>query len=175
MFVTAESAGNMAKGTHDTHRTCLKGPDKENWMEVEFDMLEKNNVYGMYGSPMKRRNVPSTSKSVCPIWKYIQKGNDVYKAHKCMDGKQLVCMGVKLSNMYTACMEQHCLRMFMALTAYLGHIIEDGDVVNAYPHAATEGTHIYIVVDHVYKYWHNARYRTKIEEGDCIPLHKGMQ
>jgi hypothetical protein len=34
MLVTLENAGNMANGTHHTHRTCLKGPDKEKWMEA---------------------------------------------------------------------------------------------------------------------------------------------
>jgi hypothetical protein len=46
-------------------------------------------------------------------------------------------------------MKQHFLHMFMALAAYLGHIIEDGDVMNDYAHAAAEGTRIYIVVDPV--------------------------
>jgi hypothetical protein len=30
-------------------------------------------------------------------------------------------------------------------------------------------------MDAVFESWHNARYGTQIEEGDCIPLHKGMQ
>jgi hypothetical protein len=138
-------------------------------------MLDKNDLYGTYGSPSKQHNVPSTAKIVRPIWNYSQKGNGVYKARKCMDGKQLLRMGVKFYNTYAACMEQHCLRLFMALAAYLSHIIKDGDVVNAYAHAVTEGTQIYISVEPVYKYWHNARYGTQIEEGDCIPLHKGIQ
>jgi hypothetical protein len=92
-----------------------------------------------------------------------------------MDGKQLVRMGVKFSNTYAVCMEQHFLRLFMAIAAYMGHIIEDGDVVNAYAHAAAEGTQIYIAADAVFQSWHNARYGTQIDVGDCIPLHKGMQ
>jgi hypothetical protein len=145
------------------------------WMEAEFDMLDKNDSYGMYGTAVKRCNVPSTSKIVRPIWNYSQKGNGVHKARKYMDGKQLVRMGVKFSNTYAACMEQHCLRLFMAIAAYMGHIIEDGDVVNAYAHAAAEGTQIYIAADTVFQSWHNARYGSHIAEGDCIPLHKGMQ
>jgi hypothetical protein len=175
MIIAKGNGSTMKKCAHHTRRTCLKGPDKDKWMEAEFDMLDKNNSYGMYGSPTKQHNVPSTAKIVRPIWNYIQKGNGVYKARKCMDGKQLVRMGIKFPNMYATCMEKHFLRLFMALAAYLGHIIEDGDVVNAYAHAAAEGTQIYIVVDPVYKSWHDARYGTQIEEGDCIPLHKGMQ
>jgi hypothetical protein len=92
-----------------------------------------------------------------------------------MDGKQLTGMGIKFSNTYVACMEQNCLQLFMDLAANLGHIIEDGAVVNAYAYDAAEGTHIYIVVDPIFKYWHNARYGTQIVEGDCIHLHKCMQ
>jgi hypothetical protein len=84
-------------------------------------------------------------------------------------------MGVKFSNTYAACMEQNCIRLFMAISAYLGHIIEDGDVVNAYAHATAECSQIYIAVYAVLKSWHNARYGTLIKEGNCIPLQKGMQ
>jgi hypothetical protein len=87
MVFMAEKVGTMAKGTHHTRRTCLRGADKENWMEAEFKMLDKNDSYRMYGSPIKRRDLPSTSKSVGPIWNYSQKGNGFYKARKCMDGK----------------------------------------------------------------------------------------
>jgi hypothetical protein len=175
MLVTAENTDTMAKGTHHTRRTCLKGPDKDKWMEAEFDMRDKNDSYGMYSTAVKRRNVPSTAKIVRPIWNYSQKGNGVHKARKCMDGKQLVRMGVKFANTYASCMEQHCLRLFMAIAAYMGRIIEDGDVVNAYAHATAEGTQIYIAADAVFQSWHKARYGSQINEGDCIPLHKGMQ
>jgi hypothetical protein len=63
----------------------------------------------------------------------------------------------------------------MTIAAYMAHIIEDGDVVNAYAHAAAEGTHIYIAADAVFQSWHDARYGSQIDEGDCIALHKGMQ
>jgi hypothetical protein len=59
-------------------------------------------------------------------------------------------------------MEQHCIRLFVALSAYLGCIIEDGDVVNAYAHATEEGTLIYIAVDEVFHSWYNARYGSKV-------------
>jgi hypothetical protein len=48
----------------------------------------------------------------------------------------------------------------MAIDAYMVHIIEDGDVVKAYAHAAGEGTQIYIAADAVFQSWHNARYGT---------------
>jgi hypothetical protein len=87
LLVTAENADTMAKGTHHTRRICLKGPKKDKWMEAEFDMLDKNDSYGMYGTAVKRRNIPSTANIVRPIWNYSKKGNGVHKARKCMDGK----------------------------------------------------------------------------------------
>jgi hypothetical protein len=138
-------------------------------------MLDKNDSYGMYGAPTSRRDVPPDAKVVRTIWNCSQKGSRLHKARKCMNGKQLVRMGVKFSNTYAACMEQHCLRLFCALAAYLGSIICDGDVVNAYAHADAEGTQIYIAVDDVFQSWYNARYGSNVSLGDCIPLHKGMQ
>jgi hypothetical protein len=80
MLVVAEHAVNMAKGDHHTWRTCLKVPDKDKWMEVEFEILDKNYSYGMYGTTTKRRDIPPAAKIVCPIWNYSQKGNGVHKA-----------------------------------------------------------------------------------------------
>jgi hypothetical protein len=138
-------------------------------------MLDKNDSYGMYGAPTSRRDVPQDAKVVRPIWNYSQKGSGLHKARKCMNVKQLVRMGVKLSNTYATCMEQHCMRLFCALAAYLGCLICDGDVVNAYAHAKAEGTLLYIAVDEVFQLWYNARYSSTVSLGYCIPLHKGMQ
>jgi hypothetical protein len=102
MLITAENAGNMSQGTYYTRHTCLKGPYKGKSLESEFEMLDKNDVYGIYGPSIKRCDVPSTVKIVCPIWNYSQKTKGVHKARNCMDGKQLVRIGVKFSNMYAA-------------------------------------------------------------------------
>jgi hypothetical protein len=95
MLVTAKNADTMATGTTHTHRTCLQGPDREKWLASEYDMLDKNDSYGMCGAPTSRRDVPPDAKVVRPIWNYSQKGSGLHKARKCMNGKQLVRMGVK--------------------------------------------------------------------------------
>jgi hypothetical protein len=81
-------------------------------------------------------------------------------------------MGAKTGNTYAACMEQHCLRLFVALTAYLGNIIKDGDVVNAYAYAESEGTPIYIFVDDVFKAWFQDRFQTDIPLRSCVRVCK---
>jgi hypothetical protein len=153
LLVTAANATNMADGTKHTRRTCLKGPDRDKWIGAEFNQLDKHHSYGMYRNPIPRSSVPSDAKVVRPIWNYTQKGSGEHKARKCMDGKQLVRMGATIGNTYAACMEQHCLRLFIALSAYLGNLIQDGDVVNAYAHAPAQGTSIYISVDEVFQAW----------------------
>jgi hypothetical protein len=92
-----------------------------------------------------------------------------------MDGKQLVRMVATIGNTYAACMEQHCLRLFIALSAYLGNLIQDGDVVNAYAHALAQGTRIYISVDDVFQAWYLQRFTTMLPLGTCIPIMKAMQ
>jgi hypothetical protein len=80
MLVTPENADNMATGTRHTRRTCLKGPDREKWLDAEFDMLDKNDSYDMYGAPTKRSAVPPDAKVVHPIWNYSKKGMGLHKA-----------------------------------------------------------------------------------------------
>jgi hypothetical protein len=67
-------------------------------------------------------------------------------------------------------MEHHCLRLFVLLSAYLGCVNEDGDVVNAYAHVDAEDTLIYIAVDNVFQLWYNALYGTEVALNDCTPL-----
>jgi hypothetical protein len=84
-------------------------------------------------------------------------------------------MGAKIGNTYAACIEHHCIRLFVALTAYLGNIIEDGDVVNAYTHAEAEGTPIYIVANDAFKAWFQDIFQTTIPLESCVKVYKAMQ
>jgi hypothetical protein len=175
ILVTSNNTDNMADSANHTRRTCLQGPHRHKWLEAEYDMLDKNDSYGMYGKPTPRAAIPPSAKVVCPICNYSQKGSGIHKARKCMNDNKLVRMGVKFLNTYAACMWQHCLRRLVAFPVYLGYIISDGDVGNSYAYASAEGTVIYIAVDDVFQSWYNTRYGSKGSLRDCIPLNKGMQ
>jgi hypothetical protein len=174
-LVIADNAGTMAAGQKHTRRTCLNGPHREKWVEAEFSQLDKHNSYGMYGKPLSRSPVPSSGTVVRPIWNYSQKGCGTFKARTCMNGKQLVRMGHTFEHTYAACMEQHCFHLFIAFTAQLGFLIEDGDVVNAYTHVDAEGPTIYLSVDDVFQAWYLERYHLELPLGSCAPLLKAMQ
>jgi hypothetical protein len=68
-----------------------------------------------------------------------------------MNGKQLVRMGLTFENIYAVCMDQRCLWLFVALSANLGFLVEDGYIVNAYAYAAAEGPTIFLIVDDVFQ------------------------
>jgi hypothetical protein len=146
---TADHSVNKAGGQRRTCSTCHQDPERGKWIEAEFMQLDKNDPYGIYGVPIKRPNVPHDAKIVDPIWTYSQKGSSIHKAIKCVNGKQLIQMGVKFGNTYAACTEKDCLRLFVMLLTFLGNVIEDGTVVSARIHANAE-TQIFIMVDDVY-------------------------
>jgi hypothetical protein len=172
LLVTADNAATIYSGQALTHRSCLKGPHRANWIDAEFAQLDKHHSYGMYGPPLSRSAVPYSTKVVRPIWNYSQKGEGTFKAHKCMNDKQLVRMELTFENTYAACMEQHCLWLCVALLVNLGFLIKDGDVVNAYAHAADEGPTIFLVVDDVFQAWYSARIDIDLDLGSCVPLLK---
>jgi hypothetical protein len=128
--------------------------------------LDKHHSYDMYGQPVAHHQVPADSNVVRPIWNYSQKAQGEHKAQKFMDGK---------GNTYAVCMEQHILRLFVAITAYLGNLIGDSDVLNAYAHAPSQGITIYIAVDNVFQAWYLAHLKIEPPLGTCVPFLKAMQ
>jgi hypothetical protein len=129
----------------------------------------------MYGDAVARAAIPSNANIVRSIWNYSQKVHCEHKARKCMDGKQLFLMGAKIGNTYVACMEHHCLRLFVALTAYLENVIEDGAVINAYAHTPAEVSPIYIVVGDIFQAWYQDGFKILFPLGTCVRICKAMQ
>jgi hypothetical protein len=175
LLITSKNISTMASGTTYTCRTCLKGPHRDAWIEAEFSQLDNHHSYGMYDPPLIRSGVPHSIKVVHPIWQYSQKGNGTFKARKCMNGKHLVCTGIIFEHIYAACMEHHCLRMSVAISANLGFLIEDGDVVNAYAHADAERPIIFLIVDEVFHSGYKARLFIYLSLGSCAPPLKAME
>jgi hypothetical protein len=174
-IATAKNADTMVKGQNHTLRTCLKGPHRDQWVGAEFKQLDMHHSYGKYGKPLPRLAVPPNTMAVRPIWNYSQKCDGIFKACKCMNGNQLVCMGRQFDNTDVGCMEQHCLHMFVALSANLGFIIEDGDVASNYAHANTEGPTTFLIVDGIFQMRHFERHHIDLAVGSGVPLLKAIQ
>jgi hypothetical protein len=60
-------------------------------------------------------------------------------------------------------MEHNVLQLFIALSAALGFLTEDGDVVNAYAYADAEGPIMYLIIDDVFQAWHLERFTHTLE------------
>jgi hypothetical protein len=71
-------------------------------------------------------------------------------------------------------MEKHVLLLFIALSAALGFLIKDGDVVNAHAHAYGECPVIYLIVYDAFQVWYFERFTCTLEIGPP-PLPKAMQ
>jgi hypothetical protein len=156
----------------ENNATTLKGPHLTDWIDAGFAQLDKHHSYVMYDLSLSRSAVPPSAKIVGPIWNYSQKGDGTFNAQTCTNGKQLVRLGLTFKNMYAACMEQHCLYLFVALSACF--FIVDGDVINAYAHAAIEGPNIFLIVYYVFQVWCTARLSVDLSLGSCVPLLKAM-
>jgi hypothetical protein len=122
----------------------------------------------MLGEPTTPVIVPHDAKVVHPIWTYGQKGDGTFNARGCINGKQLVRMGMQFQHAYAACIEHHCLRLFVALAAYTGLLVINGDV-------DARGSTVYFMVDEVFQEWYTSRYLKDIVLGACVPLYKAYQ
>jgi hypothetical protein len=169
-LVTGAIAATMATGAKHMRRTCIAGPQRQEWLNADFAQLDKHASYGMYGTPNPHADVPVDAKVVRPIWTYGQKGGGIFKAHGCINGNQLVRLGMQFEHTYAACIEQHCLRLFMALAAYTGILVIDGNVVNAYAHTDARGSTMYFLVDDVFQEWYRSHYSKDIAIITCVPL-----
>ena len=175
LLVTEKNASNMAGNGKLTRKKCLSGPESQEWKDCHFSQLDKQDSYGMYGTPCPRRMVPKKAKIVHLIWNYTQKADGTKKTHDCMNGKQLKRQGMTMGHTYAACMEQHNLKLITALSAVEGNILLDADVVNAYSHTDAQGIPIYIIVDDIFQEWYLKHHGVKLALGDCVPILKALQ
>jgi hypothetical protein len=89
--------------------------------------------------------------------------------------KALVHMEHNFDHTYTACMEQHCLWLFVDFAAQLVFLIEDGDVANAYAQADAEVPNMYLSVDYVYQARYSECHGRHLPLGSCVPLLKAIR
>jgi hypothetical protein len=68
-----------------------------------------------------------------------------------MNDKQIIRTGLAFEHTYDACMECHIIWLFIATSAIIALMTEDGGAMNAYNHAEDEGTFIYLIVDEVFQ------------------------
>ena len=94
----------------------------------------------MYGAPVP---APSDAIVLRQHWTYVIKGDGTRKARNCCDGSPRAAPQLKLANTYSSCIEQPCMRLFLALCAHEGFISLKVDATNAYANSpATKPTYL---------------------------------
>jgi hypothetical protein len=107
--------------------------DFPDWLASEFKQLDRHESDGMYGEPCPRPHLAIVLRS---IWSYSIKWDGEKKARQCMDGRPLRDDKFRrLESIYTACISQVGMKIFIAVAALLNYIIIDLDAVNAFRQA----------------------------------------
>jgi hypothetical protein len=80
-----------------------------------------------------------------------------------------------MESVYTACVSQVGMKLFMALTALLNYIIIDLDAVNAFGQAGSLYDIVYLEIDQQYRDWYKARKGKLIPQGWVLPVKGSLQ
>lgn len=151
---------------------------RDNWTKfqaAEVKQLDKNIGHDLYGEPTLRRNMP-VGASVChQIWSYI-KPNGKYKAHDCLNGKQLTRMGTLYSNTFNICVTwMPAALVFFIICAIKNYVIRAYDMVNAFMEAEPPCDSLFVVVDQYMLDYFRDRLNKHIPVGWIVPILKSLQ
>jgi hypothetical protein len=70
LLITMANASNMVDGKKHTHRTCIKGPERDQWINTECVQCDNHHSYSMYGDSVAWSKLQPDAKNVHPIWNY---------------------------------------------------------------------------------------------------------
>jgi hypothetical protein len=130
---SADGVINKVSTSQFTHRQLMAQKDFPEWLEAEFKQLDRHEEDGMFGDPCPR---PSFAIILRSIWSYMLKWNGEKKARHCCDGRPLRDDRFRrMESVYTACISQVGMKIFIALAALLNYVILDLDAVNAFGQA----------------------------------------
>jgi len=71
---------------------------------------------------------------------------------------------------YTACVSQTGMKLFIALSALLGYYIYDLDAVNAYAQGGKPYDDCYLIMDDQFRDWYQMCFGTIIPHGHVVPV-----
>ena len=149
--------------------------DWPRWQSSEWDQLDKHWQCGLYGHPVHRHTLPVGALIIHAVWTYIVQKCGEYKARNCCNGAQLKARGVEFARTYAACVEQHSFRLFICLSALLGHLCMHADATNAYAQAPPPSTPTYVAVDSQFQDWHMERFGAWLTRDMVAPVLGALQ
>jgi Reverse transcriptase (RNA-dependent DNA polymerase). len=162
-----------------TSAPCLTRPillgrdDCEAWHAAERAQLDTHHAHRTFGKLMIR---PKLCTALRAIWNYVMKWDGERKARICCNGRVLSLKGTKLIKaIYTACVSQSGMKLFIALCLLLGYYIYDSDAVNAYAQGGWPYDDCYLIVDEAYKDWYKRHFGETIPHSHIVPILTPLQ
>jgi hypothetical protein len=156
-----------------TRRQLKTRDDFDQWLDAEFKQLDRHEADGMFGEPCPRPYLAIVLRS---IWNYMIKWDGTRKARHCCDGRPLRDDRFRrLESIYTACISQVGMKIFISLVALLNYVIIDLDAVNAYGQAGSLYDVIHLEIDQQYRDWYKARKGKDIPIGWVLPIKGSLQ
>jgi hypothetical protein len=170
---SSEEHINKVSTSQFTRRQLMARDDFDKWLEAEFKQLDRHEADNMFGDPCPRPRLAIVLRS---IWSYMLKWNDERKARHCCDGRPLRDDRFRrLESVYTACVSQVGMKIFISTVALLNYVILDLDAVNAFGQAGSLYDIIYLEIDQQYRDWYKSRKGKDIPVGWVLPVKGSLQ
>jgi hypothetical protein len=171
--IGSEDSISKVSTSQFTRKQLMAQPDFDEWLQAEFKQLDRHEADGMFGDPCPR---PYFAVVLRSIWSYMLKWNGKRKARHCCDGRPLRDERFRrLESVYTACISQVGMKIFLATAALLNYIILDLDAVNAFGQAGSLYDIIYLEIDQQYRDWYKSRKGKDIPVGWVLPVKGSLQ
>lgn len=142
------------------------------WQQAEFAQLDAMAKQNMYGSPC---TAPKDAIVLRQHWTYTFKADGRRKARNCCDGSPRAAPNLRLADTYSSCVEQPCVRLFLALVAQLGYLIYSADATNAYANSPPPSQPTYVYIDDAYRDWYFSRFGVKLDYELVLPVQHALQ
>ena len=155
-----------------TRRKLRRLPNWKEWQDAEFKQLDSMAKQEMYGAPV---STPRDAIILRQHWNYAIKGDGTRKARNCCDGSPRAAPQLKLANTYSSCIEQPCMRLFLALCAHEGFTSLKVDATNAYANSPPPNQPTFVVIDDQYADWFLARHGIALNRDMVLPVQHALQ
>ncbi|KAI2507364.1 Reverse transcriptase (RNA-dependent DNA polymerase) [Fragilaria crotonensis] len=155
-----------------TRRKLQRLYNWKDWQLAEAKQLNSMAKQEMYGSAIYP---PAGAIILQQHWNYSIKADGTRKARNCCDGSPRAAPALKLANTYSSCIEQPCMRMFIALCANEGYICIKVDATNAYANSPPPDQPTFVYIDQQYADWFLIRNGFNVPCDHVLPVQHALK
>lgn len=162
----------QALGRHARRKlkTLENWPD---WLAGERKQLDQFYDLQMCGEPCA---LPPNGILLRSHWKYQVRQNGDHRSRQCCDGsKRAAPMLHAIAKTHSLCVKQPIQRLFIALSAQLGHALFGGDAKDAHAHSPPPECPTFVQIDDAYADWYENKFGKKVNRRLALPVQHALQ